>query len=62
MTGETRERYGRDKNNLSRAKTPIYKGISEDDGRDGGIFMHAALAYTFLKFLTLFLGTFQIIP
>ena len=29
------ERYGRDKNYLSHAETPIYKGISEDDGRDG---------------------------
>jgi hypothetical protein len=32
-----KERYGRDKNNLSRAGTPFYKGDSNDDGRDGVI-------------------------
>jgi hypothetical protein len=35
MTGEMKERYGRDKNNLSRAGTPFCKGNSSDDGRDG---------------------------
>ena len=38
VTGEIREGYVRDKKNLSRAETPIYKGISSDDGRDGDIF------------------------
>ena len=35
MTGEIREGYGRDENNLSRAETSFYKGDSNDDGRDG---------------------------
>jgi hypothetical protein len=35
---ETKERYGRDKNNLHRAELPLYKGDSSDDGRDGEIF------------------------
>ena len=39
VTGEIWERYGRDKNYLSRPETPLYKGISEDDGRDGGYFV-----------------------
>ena len=38
VTGEIREGYVRDKKNLSRAETPIYKGISSDDGRDGDVF------------------------
>jgi hypothetical protein len=38
MTGEIREGYGRDENNLSRAETPFYKGDSSDDGRDEAIF------------------------
>ena len=33
-----KERYGRDKNNLSRAEHPFYKGDSSDDGRDGAFF------------------------
>ena len=35
MTGEMKERYGRDKNNLHRSEMPFYKGDSSDDGRDG---------------------------
>ena len=31
-----KERYGRDKNDLSRAQSPFYKGDFSDDGRDGG--------------------------
>jgi hypothetical protein len=38
VTGEMKERYGRDKNNLSRAEHPFYKGDSSDDGRDGAFF------------------------
>ena len=37
QTGEMKERYGRDRNNHSRAGTPFYKGDSCDDGRDGVI-------------------------
>jgi hypothetical protein len=33
-----KERNGRDKNNLHRAESPLYKGDSSDDGRDGDIF------------------------
>ena len=42
VTGEIRERYGRDENNPSRAQTPLYKGYPSDDGRDEGFyrFMH----------------------
>ena len=47
MTGEIREGYGRDENNLSRAETPFYKGDSSDDGRDEAIF---AMLLLFLKF------------
>ena len=39
VTGEIRERYGRDENNPSRAQTPLYKGYPSDDGRDEGIFI-----------------------
>jgi hypothetical protein len=38
VTGGIRERYGRDKNNLSRAGTALYKGNSSDDGRDEGFY------------------------
>jgi len=38
VTGEIRERYGRDENNPSRAQTPLYKGDSSDYGRDEGKF------------------------
>ena len=31
----------RDQNNLSRAETPLYKGISSDDVRDGGVFRYS---------------------
>jgi len=42
VTGEIRERYGRDENNPSRAQTPLYKGYPSDDGRDEGILsLHA---------------------
>jgi hypothetical protein len=34
VMGEMKERYGRDKNNLSHAETPLCKGYSSDDGRD----------------------------
>ena len=43
-TGEMRERYGRDKNNLSRAGIPFYKGDYCDDGRDKG-FLSASLFF-----------------
>jgi hypothetical protein len=33
-----KERYGRDKNYLSRARIPFCKGDSSDDGRDGAFF------------------------
>ena len=36
VMGEMKERYGRDKNDLSRAQSPFYKGDFSDDGRDGG--------------------------
>jgi len=36
VTGEMKERYGRDENDLHRAQTPLYKGVSNDDGRDEG--------------------------
>ena len=38
VMGEMKERYGRDKNNLFRAESPLAKGIPEDDGRDGDYF------------------------
>jgi hypothetical protein len=38
VTGGMRERYGRDKNNLSHAGIPLYKGFSNDDGRDEGFY------------------------
>jgi hypothetical protein len=38
VTGGIRERYGRDEKDLSHAKTLLYKGDSNDDGRDGEIF------------------------
>ena len=38
VTGEMKERYGRDENDLSHAETPFYKGDSEDNGRDERIF------------------------
>ena len=34
LTGGMWERYGRDKNHLSRLASPLYKGVSEDYGRD----------------------------
>jgi len=34
VTGEMRERYGRDENDLSRAQSPLYKGNPSDYGRD----------------------------
>ena len=34
VTGEIRERYGRDENDLSRPQTPLYKGDSDNYGRD----------------------------
>ena len=37
-TGEIRERYGRDENDLSHVETTLYKGDSEDDGRDERFF------------------------
>ena len=36
--GEIWEGYGRDKNNLHYAESPLAKGIPEDDGRDGDYF------------------------
>ena len=53
--GEIWEGYGRDKNNLSHAETPIYKGISSDDGRDGDVFALFTLTYTILIFLSNYL-------
>jgi len=37
------ERYGRDEKNHSRAETPLYKGDSEDDGRDEDAFQYKVL-------------------
>jgi hypothetical protein len=34
MTGEIRERYGRDEKHLSHSLSSLYKGISKDYGRD----------------------------
>ena len=34
VTGEMKERYGRDENNLSRTQTPLNKDDSIDYGRD----------------------------
>jgi hypothetical protein len=34
VTGEMKERYGRDENDLSHADSPLYKGNSSDEGRD----------------------------
>ena len=39
VTGEMKERYGRDENDLSHAEPPFYKGDSEDNGRDERIFI-----------------------
>jgi len=36
VMGEMKERYGRDKKNLSHAEPPFYKGILSDYGRDEG--------------------------
>ena len=36
VTGEMKERNGRDENNLSHAETSLYKGDSSDYGRDEG--------------------------
>ena len=36
VTGEMKERYGRDYFHLSHAETPFYKGIPSDYGRDEG--------------------------
>ena len=33
--GGIRERYGRDSRHPSHPETPFYKGISEENGRDG---------------------------
>ena len=38
VMGEIWERNGRDKNNLSHAKTHLYKGIPSDYGRDERFF------------------------
>jgi len=38
VTGEMKERNGRDENNLSRAQTPFHKGDSDDYGRDERFF------------------------
>jgi hypothetical protein len=38
VTGEMKERNGRDKNDLSHAETPLYKGIPSDYGRDERFF------------------------
>ena len=38
VTGVIWERYGRDEKNHSRVETPLYKGDSEDDGRDEDVF------------------------
>ena len=43
MTGGIWERDGRDENNHSRAETPLYKGDSEDDGRDEDAFQYKVL-------------------
>ena len=43
VTGVIWERYGRDENNHSRAETPLYKGDSEDDGRDEDAFQYKVL-------------------
>jgi hypothetical protein len=40
LLSKMKERYWRDKNKLSRVRTPFYKGNSSDDGRDGDIFTH----------------------
>lgn len=37
MTGEIWEIFGRDKNHLSHPESPLYKGLSEDYGRDEAI-------------------------
>jgi hypothetical protein len=34
VTGEMKERYGRDEKDHSRAGTPFHKEDSNDDGRD----------------------------
>ena len=38
VTGEIRERYGRDEKDLSHVEPPFYKGNSSNDGRDGDVF------------------------
>ena len=38
VTGEMKERNGRDENDLSRAQIPLYKGDSDDYGRDERFF------------------------
>jgi hypothetical protein len=37
--GEMKERYGRDEKNLSHAETSLYKGDSNDCGRDERFFL-----------------------
>ena len=37
--GGIRERYGRDSRHPSHPETPFYKGISEENGRDGDFFV-----------------------
>ena len=44
-----RERYGRDRKHPSRAQTPLYKGISEDDGRDERFLTHGDRSREFLN-------------
>ena len=62
--GEIWERYGRDKNYLSRPETPLYKGISEEDGRDGGYlvfyrFLSVDDVYAFSRLV--YLLSFQVV-
>jgi len=37
--GGIRERYGRDLRHPSRSGFPFYKGVSEENGRDGNFFV-----------------------
>lgn len=43
--GGIRERYVRDKKYLSHSELPLYKGVSEDDVRDGAISAAKRIAY-----------------
>ena len=49
--GGIRERYGRDLRHPSRSGYPFYKGVSEENGRDGDFFVmkHQIISSSNLK-------------